>query len=68
MGCSGEQIVEFAILRAADERVDLGACVDERGAVRMPGVAESYRAVGQAGQLDLATLSVVSRQLRGLSR
>jgi anti-sigma regulatory factor (Ser/Thr protein kinase) len=36
---SGEQVVEFAVLDAPDERIDLSGRVDQRGAVRVPGIA-----------------------------
>jgi glutamate dehydrogenase len=44
------------------------AAWERLNASKLSRARSALLAVGQAGQLDLATLSVVSRQLRGLSR
>jgi glutamate dehydrogenase len=53
---------------AGDSVADKIAVWERLNASKLSRARSALLAVGQAGQLDLATLSVVSRQLRGLSR
>src|SRR5438105_1417457 len=52
------EVVEVAVLDAAEERCHLGLGVDQRGAARVARVADGNRAVGQFGHLYAAPVRV----------